>query len=127
MQKQNPPCTFPLIPLDYLLKICMILFDQAARDVKNVYVWKVTSSGRVENQNIKTTAISAILIFSSVNRGHFSNANILLTRLATWSDRKVLYRFLEDGLITEILWGMCKGGLIFSDFNTIPSRTVLNP
>ena len=44
---------------------------------------EMTSSGRAEKQNIKTTAISAILIFSSATKGHFSNVNILLTSLAT--------------------------------------------
>ncbi len=47
----------------------------------------VTSSGRSENQHIKTTAISAILIFSSATRGHFSNVNIHLSSLTTWSKK----------------------------------------
>ena len=69
-------------------------------------IWKMASSGRAENQNIKTTAISAILICSSATRGHFSNLNKLLTSLVTWS--KSIIQIFE-----KILGETCKGGLLF--------------
>ncbi len=45
------------------------------------------ASGRAENHNIKTSAITAIVMLSSATRGHFSNVNILWTSLATWSKK----------------------------------------
>ncbi len=58
--------------LDYLSKICMILFcpsDQRCQ--KCVYIWKVTSGGRAEIQNGQICKVLHILSFSSATRGHF--------------------------------------------------------
>ena len=53
---------------------------------------------------------------SSPTTGNFSNVNILLASLATWS-KKWSYRFLKDGLEAEILRETCKlKGLFFFSF-----------
>ena len=91
--KSNPPCMFPSITLllDHLSKICITLFWQSGwRCQKYVYIWKVTSSGRTEIQKFKIGKIlqsQPFWNFSSATRGHFSNVNILLASLFTWSKK----------------------------------------
>ena len=81
----------------------------------------MTFSGRAENQNIKTTAISAILIFNSATGGHFSNVNTVLTSLATWS-KKYHTDFFQKWSNNKNIRGNMQGGLICHAKSSIPMR-----
>ena len=122
-RKSDPPCMLPsiIILLDHLSNIWVTTFWQSGQGCqKCIYIFKVTFSVRAEIQNGRTCCFLDTFNFSSATKGHFSNGNILLTSLATWS--KLSLRFLIDGLVTELLREMCKGGLFFIEFSTIPSK-----
>ncbi len=101
--KNRPSCTLAhsldISAARSSFKNLYIFLPSGQRCQNFAYIWKVTSNGRTEIQNINTFAISAILNFSSATKGHFSNVNILLTSLATLA-KKVSYIFVKDGVIT---------------------------
>ncbi len=121
--KSDPPCTFSSIfqLLNHLSKISMYFFwPSGQRCQKYVNVWKLTSCDRADIHNIHKFANSAILIFSSVSRGHLENVNTLLTSSATWSKKYI--QIFERWSSSRDIEGNMQGGVIFASFWSIPIR-----
>ena len=78
---------------------------------KCVYIFIVTSGDRAEIQNGRICKVQHILNFSSDTRGHFFKCKHIF-EIFGHLVQNLSYRFLKDGLATELLRKTCKGGLI---------------